>query len=291
MWVLIVLIIVLAVLGLLGAYSLWVEPNWLRIRRRVILVDGWDPALDGLKILHLSDLHAGSAPSRIERFVRRAAEVPADFAVITGDFLSGPRGADDCARILSQLTARTEVYAVLGNHEHRYSSFHWPPIRTLRVWHPLDSARIAKTLEKCGIRMLVNSSITMTRGKASFVLAGVDDVTSPSFDLDKTLQDAGSGPAILLCHSPDILGEASRRGIPLVLSGHTHGGQVHFPLLGTPTTATVTPLERPSGEIRKGPTLIHINPGLGTTFLPIRLFARPEITLLELRTAPEAGES
>ena len=166
MWVLIVLIIVLAVLGLLGAYSLWVEPNWLRIRRRVILVDGWDPALDGLKILHLSDLHAGSAPSRIERFVRRAAEVPADFAVITGDFLSGPRGADDCARILSQLTARTEVYAVLGNHEHRYSSFHWPPIRTLRVWHPLDSARIAKTLEKCGIRMLVNSSITMTRGKA-----------------------------------------------------------------------------------------------------------------------------
>ena len=63
----------------------------------------------------------------------------------------------------------------------------------------------------------------------SFVLAGVDDVTSPSFDLDKTLQDAGSGPAILLCHSPDILGEASRRGIPLVLSGHTHGGRFVFP--------------------------------------------------------------
>ncbi len=285
MWVLIVLI-VLAVLALLGAYSIWVEPNWLRIRRRVLLVDGWDPALDGLKILHLSDIHAGSAPSRTERFIRRAVDISADFVVITGDFLSGPRGADDCARILSRLTARIEVYAVLGNHEHRYSSIHWPSDGSLRVWTRLDAPSIAQTLETCGVRMLVNSSITMTRGEASFVLAGIDDVTSPKCDLDKALQGAGAGPVILLCHSPDILGDASRRGIPLVLSGHTHGGQVRFPLLGTPTTATVTPLERPSGEIRKGPTLIHINPGLGTTFLPFRFFARPEITLLELRAAP-----
>ena len=137
----------------------------------------------------------------------------------------------------------------------------------------------------------MNRSVTMPYGNGTLTLVGIDDLIAGAADLDAALQgESASDSVILLSHSPDILGKASEAGIPLVLSGHTHGGQVRFPLLGTPTTATEVPLERPSGEIRAANTVLYINPGLGTSLLPIRFFARPEVTVLELRTARTEGE-
>ena len=94
---------------------------------------------------------------------------------------------------------------------------------------------------------------------------------------------------LMLCHSPDILEEASRRGVPLVLSGHTHGGQVRLGHWLTPTTGTQYSLPRPSGLIERAHTFMHVSPGLGTSVVPLRFFARPEVTVLELRAPDTSG--
>ena len=178
------------------------------------------------------------------------------------------------------------VFGVLGNHEYQGHSYGLSFTGRWRVRELVNTAEVLEGLRAAGLRMLVNERVTVPHGEGFVTLVGIDDLKHGAPDLDRALDGVESpNSVILLCHSPDILGTAAEMGIPLVLSGHTHGGQVRFPPLGTPTTATKVPLERPYGVIQKARTTMHISPGLGTSWLPIRFFARPEITLLELRAA------
>ena len=282
----IALLLSAAALVLLAGYALLVEPAWLRVRRRLIHLEGWDPALDGLTILHLSDLHIGGAPGRADRLLRQAGRLPADLIAITGDFIAGPEGLGRCCQLLREVADGREVFGVPGNHEHEHYASRSHPWGRWKTRSRLDTPRIVEALEGSGVTMLVNQRFALPYGQGKLTLVGLDDLFSKADDLEGTLQDVEAGASVvLLCHSPDVLAEATKRQIPLVLSGHTHGGQVRFPLLGTPSTATRVPLERPSGVIRRGRTVMHISPGLGTSFLPVRFFARPEATLLELRSA------
>ena len=154
MW-LVILVVVLVVLTLIGGYALWIEPNWLRIRHHVLRLENWDPALDGLTVLHLSDLHFGRATSRATRFIRRASSVPSDLVVITGDFISGPGSLRRCTQALQQLTAHRDVFGVLGNHEYRVYHFSWPFAGPFRRAEPLDTPGIVRELEHSGVVMLV----------------------------------------------------------------------------------------------------------------------------------------
>ena len=285
-----------AVAGVL-VYAVFVEPNWLRIRRRVLYLPKWDVRLDGLTILHLSDLHIGTRACPAERFLRVAKKLKADLVLFTGDFIAGPTGLERACVALGQYSRHRNVYGVPGNHEHAEYQRRFPGKGQFKAKRALDTGHIFQALEDAGVTMLVNRGVTVEHGSARFTLAGIADMFNEADDLDAALGFAESDesdsedarrepvPVVLMSHSPDVLGNAARRGVSLVLSGHTHGGQVRFPLLGTPTTATFLPMERPSGVIVRGSTVMHVSPGLGTTFLPLRFFARPEVTLLELRSS------
>lgn len=279
------LLLLVAVAACLLAYAALIEPRWLRVRRRVLRLSSWPASLNGFTLLHISDLHLRTRPGLEDRFLRRAATLTADLTVITGDLLSGPRALPRLRHALAPLAART-VYAVPGNHEHYQYPWGIHRRADFTAKRPMDTAAIMSALESAGVRVLHNACVRVGHGDASFTLAGVDDMFAHRDDLSAALRDAPSRDAlVLLCHSPDVFADAAVRGIPLVLSGHTHGGQVSIPGIGAPFTATRYPLPRACGILQRGDTLMHISPGLGTTTVPFRFRVRPELTLLELRRA------
>ena len=266
----------------LALYAWAVEPNWLRVRHRLVHLDESASDLDGLKILHVSDLHVGRSTDRIARFIRRAAAIEADVVALTGDFIAGPEGIPRIAEVLRPLTRRHTVVGVLGNHEHRFHTPRWLPAGSWRTRHLLDGPEMASLLADAGVEMLVNDSGTVEVGGRKVTFVGIDDMLGRHDDWQAALDGVDTpGSVVLLSHTPDAHAKASDLGIPLMLSGHTHGGQIRIGWL-TPTTGTRYPLERPSGLMRKGGTVLHLSPGLGTTAVPLRFFARPEVTLLEL---------
>ena len=284
------LTILAAVAAGLLTYAALIEPRWLRVRRRVLRLASWPAALDGFTLLHISDLHLRERPGLEDSFLLRAAALHADLTVITGDFLSGPKAIPRLRHALAPFYRHT-VYAVPGNHEHY--EYPWGIHRraSFTAKRSTETSHILAALHDAGIEVLSNRSVQVGNSGASFTLAGVDDMFARRDDLSAALRAAHLGdPLVLLCHSPDVLADAAARGILLVLSGHTHGGQVSIPGIGAPFTATRHPLPRACGILHRGATLMHISPGLGTTTLPFRFRVRPELTLLELHgPAPEVS--
>ena len=244
------------------------EPYLLTVERRAIGLRRLPAALDGLRVAQLSDLHHSPFTGRaqIEHAVATANSLEPDMVVLTGDYVSHEREyAAPCAEMLGQLRARYGVFAVLGNHDH------WT-----------DAPLITDLFRAEGIRLLINEGFRFDAQGSSFWLAGVDDTMVGLEDLPLAL--AGSQPdemKLLLAHNPIILRRAARAGVDLVLSGHTHGGQV-----------TLRSEKSPSGRVRRrilrglaqrGETQIYVSRGLGTVVLPLRYGAPPEVTLLELR--------
>jgi predicted MPP superfamily phosphohydrolase len=268
----------------LAIYANAVEPYWLRVRRRVLRLPGWDPALDGVRILHLSDLHIGHSTRRVVDFLRRASRIEADVAVVTGDFIQDPSGIPLIRSALRELTARHTVIGVLGNHEHRYHMRRLSRNGVRGVRHPVDTDRVVAEPRGSCVRMLVNDSLRISINGGTLTFAGIDDQLGGYDDWDRAFDGVDDPRAtVLLAHTPDAHEQAAERGVALVLSGHTHGGQVHFGPWLTPITGTRMPLERPAGLIERGRTLLHISPGLATTTVPFRFFARPEMTVLAAR--------
>ncbi len=248
------------------------EPFMLAIERQEIYLRRLPAGLDGLRLVHLSDFHYGplTDSEHLERAVKAANDLRADVIVLTGDYISQDRiYAAPCAELVGRLRARFGVYAVLGNHDH------WT-----------DAALIADLFRAEGIKVLVNEGLRLDLKGQSFWLAGVDDTMVGLEDLPLAL--AGSSDdemKLLLAHNPIILRRAARAGVDLVLSGHTHGGQV-----------TLRPEKNRSGRPRRrllrglgrrGNTQIYVTRGLGTVVLPIRYGCPPEVSVLELHSMPQ----
>lgn len=245
------------------------EPYMLTVEHREIHLRRLPNALNGLRIVQLSDIHLSPFTSReqVERAVETTNNLAADIVALTGDYISKERQyAAPCAEILGRLKARYGVYAVLGNHDH------WT-----------DAALITDLFRAEGITVLINEGMRFEQQGASFWLAGVDDTMVGLEDLPLAL--AGSSETemkLLLAHNPIILRRAARAGVDLVLSGHTHGGQV---TLRPEKSASGKPRRRLlRGLARQGATQIYVTRGLGTVVLPIRYGCPPEVSLLELRT-------
>jgi hypothetical protein len=235
----------------------------LTVEHQPIRLKRLPKALEGLRIVQLSDIHHSPFTSRdqIKRAVDTANRLQPDIVALTGDYISKEREyAAPCAELLGGLRARYGVYAVLGNHDH------WT-----------DAALITDLFHAEGITVLVNEGMRFEQRGAAFWLAGVDDTMVGLEDLPLAL--AGSledEMKLLLAHNPIILRRAARAGVDLVLSGHTHGGQV--------TLRSEKPRRRLlRGLARQGETQIYVTRGLGTVILPIRYGCPPEVTLLELR--------
>ncbi|HEX8097651.1 MAG TPA: metallophosphoesterase [Pyrinomonadaceae bacterium] len=244
------------------------EPYMLKVERQPIFLRRLPPALDGLRVVQLSDIHHSpfTGGQQICMAVEAANSLDPDIIALTGDYVSHDRAyAAPCAEMLGHLRARHGVYAVLGNHDH------WT-----------DAALIADLFRLAGIRVLINEGMRFESRGASFWLAGVDDTMVGLEDLPLAL--AGSRRdemKLLLAHNPVILRRAARAGVDLVLSGHTHGGQVALRsergLSGRPRRRLLR------GLGRRGHTQIYVTRGLGTVVLPIRYGCPPEVSLLELK--------
>jgi len=246
------------------------EPFMLVIERQRIQLRRLPRNLDDLRIVHLSDFHYGPLTNskHLARAVEAANDLHPDLIALTGDYISHDRSyAAPCAEVVGRLRARYGVYAVLGNHDH------WT-----------DAALITDLFRAEGINVLVNEGMRVDLRGESFWLAGVNDTMVGLEDLPLAL--AGSRDdemKLLLAHNPIILRRAARAQVDLVLSGHTHGGQV-----------TLRPEKSRSGRPRRrllrglgrqGNTQIYVTRGLGTVVLPIRYGCPPEVSLLELHAA------
>jgi uncharacterized protein len=253
-----------------AARSALTEPFRLTVEHHQIRLRRLPRELDGFRIVQLSDLHHSPFTSReqIERAIETANSLQPDIVALTGDYVSKEREyAAPCAELLGALSPKHGVYAVLGNHDH------WT-----------DAALITDLFRAEGITMLVNQGMRFEKNGAAFWLAGVDDTMVGLEDLPLAL--AGSSEhefKLLLAHNPIILRKAARAGVDLVLSGHTHGGQVS---LRSERNASGRPRRRLlKGLARQGETQIYVTRGLGTVVLPVRFGCPPEVSLLELRSA------
>jgi predicted MPP superfamily phosphohydrolase len=238
----------------------WFEAGWLRTRVLEVPLAGLPAALDGLRIAHLSDFHLGP-PSRGSVAVRRAAEWVRerrpDLTVVTGDLLSHPRGRAQLDSVLTGLDA----YAVLGNHD---------------LGLARDPFSRPAALDGVPATILVGEAQRVEVRGATIQLAGA----RAFFDAPAPPADGGADLRILLSHYPRLRDE----GYELVLAGHKHAGQIVVPYPRGKLRLAHLGSRLNEGIYRDGRVTLHVSPGLGTTFVPFRIFARPEVTELVLRS-------
>lgn len=251
------------------------EPRRFDITRQSITIRKLPREFRGFRIAQLSDIHHSPflSEAEIAEAARRANELKPDLVVLTGDYVSHSQEyIPGCARALGLLRAPHGVHAILGNHDH------WT-----------DGEMMAAALREQGVNVLINQSVKIERKGAHLRLAGIDDLMVGRDDLDAALAGTfRSETRILLAHNPAIIRKAARAGVDLMLSGHTHGGQINWRMLvGREDRPFGRWLRRPSrrmmrGYARFGETQLYVNRGLGTVIVPLRYGCSPEITLLEL---------
>jgi predicted MPP superfamily phosphohydrolase len=229
-------------------------------------VPGLAAGLDGLRIAHLSDFHLG-VPSRGSRAVRLGVEWAArrdpDVVVITGDLVSRPAGEP----VLRELVRRLDrCYAILGNHDRGVSR---DPFSKEVVLHELEPATL----------LLDEGRVLDVRGRQVWI-AGFDP-RSRGREPDLT---HAADLRIALSHFPTVLDRLPAGSFDLVLAGHMHDGQICLPYPGGKIRLAHPRARYTHGTYGRGDMVMHVSPGLGTTFLPLRFFARPEATELVLRT-------
>lgn len=225
--------------------------------------------LDGLKIAFLSDLHAGSFLNGEELtrlFALVAAEEP-DLVCFGGDLINTrERELLLYKDALAELAPPLGIFAVPGNHDHFFG-------RDLGLWESY--------LTDHGVTVLNNRGLRLMHDGAPLWIAGVDDLTEGTPDLAAALDGvAGDEPVLLLAHHPDFFYEAAAVDIDLTLSGHTHGGQVRF---GKWVPLHHSRFDWIEGHHEVAGSQLYVGRGVGVTFLPIRLGARAEVPIFELR--------
>lgn len=279
------LTLVLAVAATAGAAGLaaWLGTHYPVLRVERVEIRRWPAAFEGLRLLHVSDLHARSFGARERRVIRLAAAAVPDVIAVTGD-LSEPAGRGRPAslgppvRVLAELSRVAPTFAILGNNDVRYP----------KVGQEVDTEALVSRLAAAGVTVLRNRAVRIgvTGARDSVYVIGLDDNYLGWDDLDAALRGVPrDAVTILLAHSPDIVLDRDLSGLALVLAGHTHGGQIRLPLFGSVETQTrgrryvqgLYPLEEGSW--------LHVSGGVGVSGLRMRFLVPPSVTLLILGTA------
>ena len=262
-------------------YARHIEPTWLEVNRHTIVLRDLPPAFDGFRLVQLSDLHIGPklATAYLDEAITRALDEQPDLVVLTGDFIhKGFRHVRRAAANVARLRAPHGVFAVLGNHD--FSVRNALGIRRHRHLH----RAVADALSGAGARVLRNETVRLHRGGSTLELAGVDDLWSRHCDLDAAY--SGHDPArprVVLAHNPRTIERLAGRRCDLMLSGHTHGGQIDWPGLGRVTLAKKA-RRFAAGLYRHDETVLYVNKGVGYGWR-FRFGVRPEIAVLTLRSA------
>jgi uncharacterized protein len=251
-----------------GAYGFFDERHALGLTEAVLPVAGLPPELSGLKIGLLTDVHRSQWVSAddVDRGVRMMMAAQPDLIVLGGDYVTwGERGyVARSAESLAPLAAPHGVFAILGNHD--------------------DDHDMPAALTAHGVTVLKDARTTITIRNREVTLAGIRFWTRRQRDIATVIGNA-SGTVILLAHDPRRLTEAAALNVPLVLSGHTHGGQVVLPVLGA-VAAQKFPVVY--GAARQRGTTLFVSRGLGTVYVPVRVNCPPEVAVLTLTPAEPA---
>jgi len=230
---------------------------------------GLPQSLEGFRILHLSDLHIDGVDGLTEILAEQLLSLPTDLCVMTGDYRFRMYGPCDeiyprMRRILSSIRSRHGIVGILGNH---------------------DCAEIAVALEQAGVRMLLNEAVGIGSPDDRLWVIGVDD---PHYydcaDLAGALPQVPAGAfRLLLAHTPEIHEAAAAADIDLYLTGHTHAGQIHLPLIGPVALHCDCPRTLASGHWIHAGMKGYTSAGVGCSLLPVRFGCPPEIAIIELR--------
>lgn len=253
-------------------YATAVEPDWVEIRRITLRLRRLSRAFHGYRVAQISDIHINDwMRDRLPGIVDLINVQRPDLVAVTGDFVTNRprRYARALIAGLTPLRARDGVVAVLGNHDH------WTSPSTVR-----------SIIRDSGAIEIGNRIHTVRRGDATLHVAGIDDYMVSADRLDLVLaRMPAEGAAILLVHEPDFADISAPTGrFDLQISGHSHGGQIRFPLIGAPVLPDLG-RKYPMGLYRVGNMLQYTNRGLGTLGLHVRLNCRPEITVFMLEAA------
>jgi hypothetical protein len=275
--------------GLCGAagvvlYPGEIERHWIDVTTREFFLRGLSPGMNGMRVVQLSDIHLDdfTEPYFLRQVVDRVNRLQPDAVFLTGDYVSDILGnqkfsigaAWQCAHILSAIQCK-RIYAILGNHD-----------------IAVDANQVTAALEANGIPVLRNACLPLDFSGSRIWLAGLDDILEghpdPDLAIPASIRNRPNEPVILLCHAPDyadiLISHPAAKSVALMLSGHTHGGQVRLPFFGA--------VELPDwgrkyveGAFRFGAMQLYVNRGIGTIGVPFRLNCPPEITVLTLRSA------
>ncbi|MGB1014805.1 MAG: metallophosphoesterase [Nannocystaceae bacterium] len=271
----------LSLIGLcLAIWAFAIEPGRLVVVEQELELPGW--TAPPLRVAVLSDLHVGAPHvdlAFLNNVIARTNSLEPDLVLLAGDFLiTGVAGGEfigpkPIAEALARLSAPMGVYAVLGNHD-------W--------W--FDGPKTAQALENAGSSVLENESVVLNHKGGKVRLIGLGDHMTDHADPQLAYGEAPAveGPTIVFTHSPDVFPELAAMGLDaqeltIAIAGHTHGGQVWVPLLGTPVVPSQYGSRFVRGHIVEGDSHYFVTSGVGTSIVPARFAVPPEIVLLTLR--------
>ena len=267
------------VLFLAGAvmWGFLIEPNRLVVREQTIQIDNWPKELDGLRVAVLSDIHVDNwfvDDKKLRTIVERTNQLQPELIVILGDYMSSNGYVtrrvepEHFGAILKDLHAPLGVYSVLGNHDWWYSGI-----------------QVRRGLEKNGIQVLENEVIHFDTRGTQLWLAGLADLWTRRQNVADTIAMVPEGaPVIALTHNPDIFPDLPQR-VPLLIAGHTHGGQVRFPLIGSVVQSSDYGERYEMGHVFENNHHLFVTSGIGISILPVRFGVPPEIVLLTIKTS------
>jgi len=253
------------VIGGAGAYGYFDERHQLVVERADVPVAGLPSSLAGLRIGFITDIHCSRwvSPDDVHRAASRLNDERPDLIILGGDYVTwGDRQyVQASAQALAALSAPHGVFGILGNHD--------------------DDRDMPAALTTRGISVLRDARTRLSINNETIDLVGIRFWTKRRADI-APLMHGTSGTVILLAHDPRRLNDAASLNVPLVLSGHTHGGQVVLPLAG-PIAAQKFPVV--AGIGRRDNTTMFVSRGIGTVYVPVRINCPPEVAVLTLRSA------
>jgi predicted MPP superfamily phosphohydrolase len=249
----------------LGKVGMQNQLHDLEVNEYEVRIPGWPKEFSGFSLAQVSDIHFGGYihPEYLKFVFAEMRKLKPDLFALTGDFISRARDIPALEKVLKGFKAPLGVYAILGNHDH------WT-----------EGSMVMDTIQKAGIRVLKNEVVTFRKKGKTLSLMGVDDLWTGEKNESAFSGNLGDAK-IMLAHNPDHFYLSKRVGAHIQISGHCHGGQICFPLLGSVIVPSKMGRNYAGGFFRDGKTVVFINRGIGG-FPQVRTLCHPEIVKLTL---------